>query len=340
VGAYYAYGFRDEKSKYGGNLIFYLYPKREMQLEFGYSNDVIESSGYRFYNENVGLNSTELYRKFFIKDMTYSKDYTLQYRFRLIKHLNTNLLYRQSVRRNMSGYSFNLDGTTFDAGSNYNFSEALVQFKYAPKEQLAYLAGELISSNPASKPVFYINLIRGFKNKSGEFKYSKIEARMDIYFNTKALGKTGLNIVSGKIFGDLPYFMLYNGHESYYGFDLESANSFATMRMNEFLSDKFISLHFRHDFGSLLFKTEKFKPEFLIATSAGFGNLEKPFLHQGITFKTMEKGYFESGLLVNNILRQLNFIGYGFGLFYRYGPYSFSNISDNFAYKLTLNFKF
>ncbi|MFN8258214.1 MAG: DUF5686 family protein, partial [Bacteroidales bacterium] len=126
VGAYFAYGFRDEKFKYGGNLIFFLYPKREMQLEFGYSNDVIESSGYRFYNENVGLNSTELYRKFFIKDMTYSIDYTLQYRFRLIKHLNTNIVYRQSARRNISGYSFHSDGTTFDAGSNYNFSEALV----------------------------------------------------------------------------------------------------------------------------------------------------------------------------------------------------------------------
>jgi hypothetical protein len=101
----------------------------------------------------------------------------------------------------------------------------------------------------------------------------------------------------------------------------------------------FFSIHFRQDFGSLLFKTKKFQPEVVLTTSYGFGQLEKPELHQNIEFNALEKGYFESGMLINYLFKQLNVIGYGVGVFYRYGPYSFSNNSDNFAYKFTIMFK-
>ena len=61
-------------------------------------------------------------------------------------------------------------------------------------------------------------------------------------------------------------------------------------------------------------------------------------LHYNIEFKTLEKGYYESGVLFNNMLNQL-FIGYGLGVFYRYGPYSLEKTIDNFAFKFTINFK-
>jgi hypothetical protein len=49
----------------------------------------------------------------------------------------------------------------------------------------------------------------------------------------------------------------------------------------------------------------------------------------------MEKGYFESGLLINNLLR-FQLFRYGLGVLYRYGPYAFGKTIDNFAFKLTL----
>ncbi len=338
VGAYTAYGFKDNAYKYGGNLLFNLAPKQELQIGIDYKNDVMESSGYQFFNENSGFNSTEIYRQYLIKDMTYNIDITANLQFRTLKHLKVNLLSRKSIRKNTSSYYF-INGNGIDEPAKaYHFHEAGIQFKFAPNEKLAYLAGNLISSNPNNTPVLYLNLLKGFKNNFSDFEYTKIEARLDISFLTKSFGRTNLQFVGGKTFGDLPYYMLYNGHESYYDFDVETANSFATMRMNEFLSDEFVSIHFRQDFGGLLFKAKKFKPKIIFTTSAGFGQLQKPELHHSIDFKTMEKGYFESGILFNNLIKQMGFVGYGFGLFYRYGPYSFSNNSDNFAFKLTLTF--
>ncbi len=338
VGAYTAYGFKDEVFKFGGHLLLNLSPKQEFQVGLDYKNDVMESSGYHFYNESMGLSSTELYRQYLIKDMTYSADYTANLQFRTLKSLKVNFLLCKSIRKNTSSYYF-LNGNILDEpAKEYLFQEAGIQLKFAPNEKLAYLAGELITSNPNNTPVLYVNFLKGFKNNLSDFDYFKIEARLDVSFLTKSFGRSSFQIVGGKVFGDLPYFMLYNGHESYYDFDVETANSFATMRMNEFLSDEFVSVHFRQDFGSLIFKAKKFKPKLVLATSIGFGQLQKPELHYSIDFKTMEKGYFESGLMFNNIIKQMGFIGYGFGLFYRYGPYSFSNNSDNFAFKLTLTF--
>jgi hypothetical protein len=110
------------------------------------------------------------------------------------------------------------------------------------------------------------------------------------------------------------------------------------MRFNEFLSDRFVSLYFKQDFGRMLFGGEKFRPRLAFVNNIGFGWLNHSYYHNNIEFRTLEKGYYECGLLINNLINQKMF-GYGFGIFYRYGPYSLLKIRDNFALKLsfTLN---
>jgi len=75
------------------------------------------------------------------------------------------------------------------------------------------------------------------------------------------------------------------------------------MRAHEFLSDKFIHFYFRQDFGSLLFKMKKVHPKIAIEHNIAFGTLSNPEFHQDITVKTLEKGFFEVGLVVNDIIR-------------------------------------
>jgi hypothetical protein len=64
--------------------------------------------------------------------------------------------------------------------------------------------------------------------------------------------------------------------------------------------------------------------------------LSKPENHLNIPVRSLEKGYYESGLLLNNLYRHF-FTGYGIGVFYRYGPYSFDKSIDNFSFKFTFN---
>ena len=65
-----------------------------------------------------------------------------------------------------------------------------------------------------------------------------------------------------------------------------------------------------------------------------FGWLKHPENHYGVEFKTMEKGYFESGIVVEDLLVLLKVVSLGAGVFYRYGAYARDNQLDNFAFKL------
>jgi hypothetical protein len=53
----------------------------------------------------------------------------------------------------------------------------------------------------------------------------------------------------------------------------------------------------------------------------------------------MEYGYYESGLVINNILK-FNFSSFGVGAYYRYGPNKLPKASDNFAVKMSIGFMF
>ena len=62
---------------------------------------------------------------------------------------------------------------------------------------------------------------------------------------------------------------------------------------------------------------------------------EKQERQQNITFKTPNKGYFESGLMINNVLK-LSTSSIGFGTYYRYGYYALENKTSNWAFKFSL----
>ena len=116
------------------------------------------------------------------------------------------------------------------------------------------------------------------------------------------------------------------------------------MENYEFLSDRFVHFYFRQDFGTLLFKTEKFQPEFAFEHNIAFGSLTAPALHQGIEFKTLEKGFFEGGVVVNNLLRfnylNMGYLGLGLGVFYRYGPNALATFKENRRIQMTTLLQF
>jgi hypothetical protein len=157
---------------------------------------------------------------------------------------------------------------------------------------------------------------------------------------TRNFGETRIKLVGGLARGNIPAFNLYTGHGSFGSrFNIYAGNSFATMKLSEFLADRFISLFITQDFKSLLFRTHNFQPQIEWINNLGWGWLDDQDNHQGFEIRSFEKGYFETGLLLNNLLNTPVF-NYGFGVFYRYGPYSFDKFADNMAYKLTLQFNF
>ena len=144
---------------------------------------------------------------------------------------------------------------------------------------------------------------------------------------------------AGTTMGDAPSSLLHYGLGMRSGgFNLYIENTFNTMRPNEFLSSNYASLHLHLNLGAI-YKTKYSAPEFSVVTSAGWGNLDHPEYHQGISFETMEKGYYESGIVLDHIL-VLNTSGIGAGVFYRYGPYSLPDVTDNFGASVTIFYVF
>ena len=153
---------------------------------------------------------------------------------------------------------------------------------------------------------------------------------------------SSLSLAGGYIDGKVPYTNLYAGRANFRDdhvyiqrLTLADFTSFETMRMNEFLSNRYVSLSFRQNFKSLLFKTPKFAPHIVWTFRALFGALNNAHQHQSIDFKSPEEGFYESGLEFNKLLT-LNANALGIGAYYRLGPYSFSDWYDNLSLKLTL----
>ena len=162
----------------------------------------------------------------------------------------------------------------------------------------------------------------------------------------RAFGRTFYQLKVSKIWGHLPYSYLINGvgSSNKLGY-LMIPNTFQTMGLYEFTSDQQASLLVQQNIGRLFPSKKAFsQPELIISQGISYGSLKNPQIHQGFEIKSLEKGYFESGLSLNKLLRfkylQLIYIDFGVGIFIRYGDNSFSKMNDNLALRWSLGTSF
>jgi hypothetical protein len=140
----------------------------------------------------------------------------------------------------------------------------------------------------------------------------------------------------GFAFGEVPLTNLYSVAPNNLNRDsllkritFAGKNSFETMFFNEFFSSEFAMIHIKHGFKRLeIFR--KVKPAFVLVTRAAWGDMQHKERHLGLQFNTLEKGYYESGIELNQI-----YSGFGLTAFYRYGPYQLAKTEDNLAVKLS-----
>ena len=336
LGGHFNWGTHDRDFKYGGHLKVFLDPVSETFIQYSYHNDVMESAGIRFLND-IPLTSSENFRGFLIQNKDIVEEQEITVGSSLVRYLRFNIFLNHSIKEVTTDYRFLAENIEPDAGRIFHFTEIGARFRFAYNEKFMETPrGNRISAG-TNYPIINFNVIKGLEWLDGDYEYLKLEARISKTFITRSFGNTLVTLSGGVAEGNIPYPNIYNGYGSYGTFVPEVENSFATMRMNEFVLDRFASVFLRQDFGSLLFKKDDFRPGIVLVTNAGIGGLQHRSNHENIELRTIEKGYYESGILFKNILRQW-FIGYGLGFFYRYGPYSLDKTIDNFAFKFTISF--
>lgn len=176
---------------------------------------------------------------------------------------------------------------------------------------------------------------------ANDFDFGKIDTRIEYekkYLNGQ---KSAVLLQAGYAFGALPLTHLYNTSPNNLTKDkilqrltIAGKNSFETMYFNEFFSSEYVMLQLKHGFKRVeLFR--KVKPSFVLVSRMAWGNLQHPERHIGIDYKTLDRGFFESGIELNQIYK-----GFGLTGFYRYGPNQLPRFEDNLAVKLSFVFDF
>jgi len=336
VGGYFGYGFGDKDLKYGGSLEVEPVEDSEFLLHLSHKNDVSETGGYHFLRE-PGFFSSEMYRGYLVERMDRVKRWQGALSFRALDYLKVRVFYNRSTVKPFAEYSFDADNQVYQDA--FQLAEAGIRLRYAYGEDFVETHRGKFSLGTEA-PILYGNIIRGVDGLGGDFDYTKYEAAVSGEINTRNLGKTRFRIEGGYSNGDVPAFNLYRGHGSYGSrFTIYSDNSFATMGLDEFTSERFISLFWTHNFRSLLWQSKFFNPQIKWVNNLGWGWMKGTKAHDGLRLDDYPNGYFETGLLLDRLL-STGFFHYGVGVFYRYGPYSSGNFADNLAYKFSFRLAF
>jgi hypothetical protein len=335
-GGYIGYGLHDKHLKYGGRAIFDLQKGSAGRLELSYMHDVSAMGGYQLL-EKESILSPKMLRLFLIDKMDREIKKQITYSFRPTRYVKLSFFMQQSDIDPYADYRFSKGGETYKG--TFHLAEIGLRSRLSLIEHAVSTPRGKIRQD-SHIPVLYGNVFRGINRLNGNFEYIKLTASLVDHFQIKWLGKFRYKLIGGMTGGQPPAFKLYNGHGSFGSrFNIYAPNSFATMRFSEFIADRFISFFLRQDLTAMLFQRDRFFPRIAWINNMGWGWLNDQDNHQGISLQTFDKGYFETGLVLDDLLRTLLF-NYGFGVFYRYGPYGFQKFSNNLVYKLKISVNF
>lgn len=160
----------------------------------------------------------------------------------------------------------------------------------------------------SKKPVIDVKYRLGLKNiAGGEFAYHKLELNFLQRLSSK-IGYSYINIDAGKVFGDIPYPLMFIplGNQNFY----LNGDAYNVMGEFEFASDQFASIWLEHHFDGVIFNriplVKKLKLRSLISAKALIGNVKQSNLDLAefpFDMRVPNNWYIETGFGIENILQ-------------------------------------
>ena len=186
-------------------------------------------------------------------------------------------------------------------------------------------------------PKISFQFTKSFANIMGsDFDFTKIDLRIVHEIPFLSGQRSSFTLQGGLALGDVPLTHLYsiapnnlNKDSMLKRITFAGKNSFETMYFNEFFSSKYITFQAKHTFNKVKL-AYKIKPLISVVTRMAIGTMDKPQQHIGLEYKTLEKGFLESGVEANSIYK-----GFGLTFFFRYGSYGLPKLEDNLALKIS-----
>ena len=331
---FFGYYTRIKTFNYSAGVDFILSQKKQTKLSFTFHNRQVSTSSFdRFAENDFVLDPMNykysFYEPYYAQEMAGKVEVSSRL-FAGLKGFASFTYGERSYLQDLDTMAYIIvnDSTSF---LKHRHAEMELKLRFAFKEKFASTPFGLQSLG-TRWPIVWLSYTHSFANVWGShYSFDRIMLQAHKYFHTKRVGVSFVMLQAGMTFGDVPIGEMIAPLGSHNVFGLYSPGSFSTMRGNEFYCDRFVALYWAHNFGSTLWhiKSSWFKPEPVIVTNIGWGCI-KDENNKGLP--TIDKGYFESGLIINGILT-VSIVKIGFGAFYRYGPYSFDKTWDNFSLK-------
>lgn len=316
IQGYTAYGFKDDKVKYGISGRWMVNPKNRLILSVGNRRDV-EQIGVSLTTSNDVLGrsfaSSALFAGGVNNQLTNISLTTLGAEIEFMKNFTfqTNLSYRtlKSASPDFSlDYYEDLSQTKIK--SEVKQSEVNLQLEYRPnRKTVGYGVDRLeVDNNYARLFLSYSQGLKGVLNS--DFDYQKLQ----FYYRQPVLvggfGRLFTTFETGKIFGTVPLGLMgvVPGNQSYFIIE----NTYNLLDYYDFVADEYASLHFEHHFNGRLFSRipllRKMNLREIIGVKGVYGRVSENNIKinaSGLTYIAPDDLYWEYHAGVGNIFKVL-----------------------------------
>ncbi|MEN9929322.1 MAG: hypothetical protein RLZZ231_1243 [Bacteroidota bacterium] len=309
-----AYGFDDNKFKYGISGKWMLDKKNRIILSGGNRRD-IEQIGASLTTTNDVLGrsfaSSSLFSSGSNGKLTNINLSSLAIEIEPVKNLifQTGFSYRTlASASNLFSLDYYSDTTFTTTKSEVKQSEINLQIEYTPNKQTTgYGVERRTIDHPYSR--FFVNYNQGLKGVlNSDFDYKKIQLYYKQPIVIGAIGRSNLTMELGKTYGKVPLGLMsvIPGNQTYFII----GNTFSNLNFYEFVADQYATLVWEHNFNGKIFARipmlRKLNLREIIGVRSVYGDVSAENIAlnaSGLVYKTPTTPYWEYSAGIGNIFK-------------------------------------
>ncbi len=312
--SYIAYGFKDDKIKYGVTGKWMVNDKNRVIISAGNRRDVEQiGASLTTTNDILGRNyaSSGLLTFGSNNKLTNVNLSNVQLEIEPVKNLTfgTGVSYRTLIS---ASPEFSLDYYTdlsqTEIKSQVKQSEVNLQVEYTPnRKPIAFGVERDVADSPYTS--LFVTYSQGFKNLfSSDFDYKKLQLYYKQPVIIGPLGRTNITVEMGKTFGYIPLGLMsvVPGNQSV--FDI--SNTFSNLQYYEFVADQYVTFKWDHDFHGRFFARIPFMRKLNWRENIGFKSIygtvsdeNRTINASGLVYNAPEKVYWEYSAGIGNIFK-------------------------------------
>ncbi len=311
---YTAYGFDDNKFKYGASGKWMINKKNRIIISGGNRRDVEQiGASLTTTNDVLGRSyaSSGLFTTGSNGKLTNINLTSLQGEIEPVKNLTFQLGFTYRTLESASS-TFKLDyyedDTFTTTKSEVKQSELNLQIEYTPKKKtIGYGVERRDIDSPYSR--FFVNYSQGFKGFiKSDFDYQKLQLYYKQPIIIGALGRSNFIMELGKTYGKIPLGLMsvVPGNQTYFIIE----NTFSNLNFYEFVADQYATLQWEHNFNGKIFARipvlRKLNLREIVGIKGVYGTVSdqnKAINASGLIYKAPEKPYWEYNAGIGNIFK-------------------------------------